>query len=49
MIISRKYAKHIIRIGKAMKSGIVTIDGKRYRIINRTDLQRTDHYLSKSV
>jgi len=49
MIISKKYALRLIREGKARKVGKLKPDpNDRYRvyvIVDRLDLQRTDHYL----
>lgn len=43
MIISEKYAKRLIATGKAKSTGHCIHDGERYMIIDRIDLQRTDH------
>jgi len=43
MIITLKYAKKLIRDGKACDHGVVTDDGKKYMVITRYDLQRVDH------
>ena len=53
MIITKKYAKRLVREGKAkLEDGQVTDQarwqerymGKVYQIVTRYDLQRTDHY-----
>ena len=45
-IIKRKTSLRLIRQGKASSAGLM-YDGKdTYRVINRHDLSRTDHYLS---
>ena len=45
MIVSSSYAKRLIREGKAEVVGTCTeTDGRQYVVINRYDLQRTDHY-----
>jgi predicted site-specific integrase-resolvase len=43
MIISIAYAKRLIKSGKATIVATVTHDGVEYYVINRHDLQRTDH------
>jgi hypothetical protein len=43
MIISLAYAKRLIKSGKAIIVATVTHDGVDYYVINRHDLQRTDH------
>lgn len=53
MIISKKYAKSLIKQGKAVELGKTTTatrwednsQGKTYVIITRFDNQRTDHFL----
>jgi hypothetical protein len=44
-IISMKYAKRLIKLGKAENCGTVTNtdDGKRYMVVNRYDLQIVQH------
>lgn len=45
MIITRKYAKHLINAGKAQPITSVTTDtGKMYMCLRRPDIQRTDHF-----
>jgi len=45
MIISRKYAKSLIRAGRARRVGeCIGDDGGLYAIIVRFDRQRVDHY-----
>jgi hypothetical protein len=44
MIISKKYAEMLVKRGQAEKIGTVTQDGKTYQVVNRFDIQRTDHY-----
>jgi hypothetical protein len=44
MIINKKYAEQLVNRGQAEKIGTVAQDGKTYQVINRFDLQRTDHY-----
>jgi hypothetical protein len=45
MIISRKYAKALIRAGRARCVGSCTLDdGGDYAIIIRFDRRRVDHY-----
>lgn len=52
MIISRKYAKKLVREGKAEETGL-TCEGHRWPegdhlvVLNRFDLQRTDHYYAE--
>jgi len=43
MIISKKYADKLIKNGKANIIGKTYNNGKTYLILNRYDLQRTDH------
>ena len=53
MIITKKYAKHLIRYGKAIVLGKTTDqpiwderhNGKTFVILNRLDQGRTDHYI----
>jgi hypothetical protein len=49
MIISRNYAKRLVRQGKATLDGATFSNGpgcgRRYQIVMRHDLHRTDHYL----
>ena len=55
MIITRKYAMRLVREGKARIDGRTTDqarwsdcdNGKTYRIVERLDVQRTDHYVIK--
>jgi len=44
VIISKEYAKRLIKAGKAAALCPVTDNGRRYIAIDRYDLQRTDHY-----
>ena len=48
MIITRKRAQRLIRAGHASCAGLTTDDAVTYRIVNRHDLQRTDHYVAES-
>jgi hypothetical protein len=43
MILTLAYAKRLIKAGKATIVTTVTHDGVEYYVINRYDLQRTDH------
>ena len=43
MILTLEYARRLIKSGKATIVAIVTHDGVEYYVINRHDLQRTDH------
>ena len=43
MIISLAYAMRLIKSGKATIVATVTHDGVDYYVVNRHDLQRTDH------
>jgi hypothetical protein len=43
MIISIAYARRLIKAGKATIVTTVTHDDVEYYVINRHDLQRTDH------
>jgi hypothetical protein len=43
MIISLAYAKRLIKSGKATIVAICTTDDVEYYVIDRHDLQRTDH------
>jgi len=44
MIISRPYAKRLVRAQKATEDGATYHNGQRYQIVIRHDLQRVDHY-----
>lgn len=44
MIITRSYAKRLVREGKAVEDGYTIDDGQRYQIVTRYDIQRVDHY-----
>jgi len=47
MIITRNYAKKLVRAGKAEEVGIAIIGTANrviYMTLNRLDIQRTDHY-----
>jgi len=44
MIITKKYALELIAKGSAEQVGFVNDNGTVYGIINRLDIQRTDHY-----
>lgn len=44
MIISRNYAKRLIREKLATENGATFDSGQWWRIVNRHDLQRVDHY-----
>ena len=44
MIVSRKYALALIRQGKARVVGYVDGETRRYVVLDRLDLRRTDHY-----
>lgn len=44
MIITKKYAKKLIREGKAEEVCVVWHDGERYMTVTRYDVQRDDHY-----
>jgi len=54
MVISEKYAKQLVRAGKARLDGHTTdavcwdfrAQGQTYMIVTRFDLQRVDHYLA---
>ena len=56
MIIDKKYAKRLIKQGKAAEVGLTTdqppwaqhYQGTTYVIIDRYDLQRADHYEDNS-
>ncbi len=48
MIISKSYAEKLVRSGKADHVGYCLRNDNRYAIINRYDLQRTDHVLMAS-
>lgn len=43
MIISKNYAKALVKLGKAVELGTVVHDGREYMAINRHDLNRVDH------
>jgi hypothetical protein len=43
MILTLAYAKRLIKSGKATIVTTVNHDGVEYYVINRHDLQRTDH------
>ena len=43
MILTLAYAKRLIKSGKSTIVATVTHDGVKYYVINRHDLQRTDH------
>jgi hypothetical protein len=43
MILTLAYAKRLIKSGKATIVTTVTHDNVEYYVINRHDLQRTDH------
>ena len=43
MIITLAYAKRLIKAGKATIVATVTDNGTDYYILNRHDIQRTDH------
>jgi len=45
MIIKIQTAKRLIKSGKADHIGNVTSDGKKYMVVDRYDMQRTDHVL----
>jgi hypothetical protein len=45
MIIKRRTAQRLIKSGKAAYLGNTTTDNKTYLIIERYDMQRTDHVL----
>ena len=47
MIITKEYAKRLIRQGKATKSSTLKTDGRGfvYIAITRHDKQRVDHYI----
>ncbi len=47
MIITKQYAKKLIKEGRATKENELKADstGKIYIVITRHDLARTDHYL----
>jgi hypothetical protein len=46
MIISKAYAKRLIKAGKAraVKGDTCTDNGRQYQIVTRLDVQRVDHY-----
>lgn len=44
MIISRGYAKKLVRQGKATEDNCTYHNGRRYQIVIRHDVQRVDHY-----
>jgi hypothetical protein len=43
MIITLTYARRLIRAGKATIVATVTDNGLQYIVLNRHDIQRTDH------
>ena len=43
MILTIAYAKRLIKAGKATIVATVTDNGAEYYVINRHDIQRTDH------
>jgi hypothetical protein len=43
MIITLAYAKRLIKAGKASIVATVTDNGLQYVVLNRHDIQRTDH------
>ena len=45
MIITRNYAKRLVRQGKATEDGATNHNGQRYQIVTRHYLQRVDHYV----
>lgn len=54
MIITKKYAKQLIRKGTATETGKVHLNGKGYSgdvymAINRQDKQRIDHYFVETT
>ncbi len=57
MIISKGYAKRLVRQGLAAETGRTTdqvrwawrYQGHTYVIVDRYDVQRTDHYLSNKT
>ena len=51
MIVTRKYARYLIKIGKARYPAhplpsVCTVNNRSYMIIDRIDKQRVDHYLT---
>jgi len=56
MIITKRYAQRLVREGKARLGGQTVRNGtwrdrymgQVYRILDRLDLQRVDHYLDNS-
>ena len=44
MIISKKHAQGLIKQGKAVHGGYTRDSDSYYAIIDRLDMQRTDHY-----
>jgi hypothetical protein len=46
MIISKKYAQHLIRTGRAIERMPIRDDHNMYWSIDRLDLQRVDHVRS---
>ena len=45
MVITKRYAKRLIKMGKAKAEGIMKkSNGEEFMILTRFDLQRTDHY-----
>ena len=47
MIITRKYMDRLVKAGNARVVGTVVSNGWRYYVINRLDLQRTDHAIKE--
>ena len=47
MIITRKHARSLARIGRATIEDTCTTDdrGRRWQVVTRHDVQRVDHYL----
>ena len=43
MIITLNYARRLVRAGKATIVATCSDDGREYIVINRHDMQRTDH------
>ena len=48
-IIKRQTATKAIKSGSARKIGTCVSDGWRWQIVERTDMQRTDHYRIERV
>ena len=49
MIITKQYAKRLIKLGKARAEGTCLHDNARYVIITRYDMQRVDHYFLTDI